>query len=772
MGERRVGILTRSIPSFVVALGLIGALCTTLLGQALRPMKVEDAVGTIRVFEGQVDISPDGAFAAYVVKAPNVTTNKNAYRLYVRGLDRTDRRDNGRLLLESDSPIERLRWVSQGKKLVVLRRGDANEEIMLVESETGKREVVVSSNDPIGSFSVSEEADYFAYSGTLRKADQSHSIDYSARGFPVTFGKGIEPPGRSEESGSPTIIILKRKENGQSITETLYPDNSGLCRGIPTLRSVSELSVSPNGRYVAFNYTSDEVPAAWQSNVLVRWLGSTGNEVTLLGMCDLKTSEFRLLFSAPLATAVAWSQDSEALSLNSISPIGSSWEQDDAGSGFTEGTQYEDFVHLFVVKLKTKAISQALKQLALYFTNPTLFWKKGDGQMLVRKDSQTYQWLSPGSVKWSEGIESRQSVGEVELAPSVVNSGRPNAASDGNKVVGVLQQLMRPPDLFIHDLKANQTTIVTDLNPELRHIALGSTERIEWHDRFGTLCKGILIKPVDFDLAKHYPAVIMTKGWPNNWFFADTQFQTTFPPQPLASAGFLVLLAQEPRPEDNLKGFPGEMGEAYKFIAMVESAIRTIVERYSGDENNVGTIGFSRTSWLTDFMLTHSDLRFSAASSSDSGIYNYGSYWRDNSDQLMADYERQLGGAPYGPTFDNWLKFSPAFNAQKVRTPLLMESTHSPVGTIRNMEFFVALRKQGKPVELYYYPHGEHILDTPFERVASLQRNRDWFRFWMQGYEGKAPEYDPDQYVRWRTLRKLWKQSLEQSQQTTSPSAH
>jgi hypothetical protein len=29
----------------------------------------------------------------------------------------------------------------------------------------------------------------------------------------------------------------------------------------------------------------------------------------------------------------------------------------------------------------------------------------------------------------------------------------------------------------------------------------------------------------------------------------------------------------------------------------------------------------------------------------------------------------------------------------------------------------------------------------------------DWFRFWMQGYEGKPPAYDPDQYVRWRKLK-------------------
>jgi hypothetical protein len=68
-------------------------------------------------------------------------------------------------------------------------------------------------------------------------------------------------------------------------------------------------------------------------------------------------------------------------------------------------------------------------------------------------------------------------------------------------------------------------------------------------------------------------------------------------------------------------------------------------------------------------------------------------------------------------------------------------------------EFHTALVSLGKPVDLFFYPYGSHPLDTPFERVASLQRNVDWFRFWMQGYEGMTPSYDQDQYTRWKNLK-------------------
>jgi dipeptidyl aminopeptidase/acylaminoacyl peptidase len=119
----------------------------------------------------------------------------------------------------------------------------------------------------------------------------------------------------------------------------------------------------------------------------------------------------------------------------------------------------------------------------------------------------------------------------------------------------------------------------------------------------------------------------------------------------------------------------------------------------------------------------------------------------------MNDYEGELGGPPYGDTLANTLRFTPAFNAQRVRCPLLMEYTRFPGDLTGNMEFFVALNRLGKPVEMFSYPTGEHDLDTPSQRVASLQRNVDWFRFWMQGVETSPPANDPEQFVRWKKLR-------------------
>jgi dipeptidyl aminopeptidase/acylaminoacyl peptidase len=150
-------------------------------------------------------------------------------------------------------------------------------------------------------------------------------------------------------------------------------------------------------------------------------------------------------------------------------------------------------------------------------------------------------------------------------------------------------------------------------------------------------------------------------------------------------------------------------------------------------------------------MLTQSDFPFVAASSADSGIYNYGFDWLHNLESVAISDQSMYGGSPDGPTLERWLKFSPAFNAQNVKCPLLME--YIGPNTRSALEFFSALVRRKKAVELFFYPRGEHVLHTPFERIASLQRNVDWFRFWMQEYEHPAPRYDPEQFARWHVLR-------------------
>jgi dipeptidyl aminopeptidase/acylaminoacyl peptidase len=235
----------------------------------------------------------------------------------------------------------------------------------------------------------------------------------------------------------------------------------------------------------------------------------------------------------------------------------------------------------------------------------------------------------------------------------------------------------------------------------------------------------------------------------------------------LADAGIMYLMRSWPGIgtwENDFfpEGYPGGIAEAAFRMDVVESAVRYLDSRSMIDPAKVGLIGFSRGGWYTEYALAHSRIRFRAATATDNVQYSMGEYWYLHDQGILHGYEAMYGGPPYGKTFENWSKYSISFNLDKVNTPLLMEvmgeglqddNPHRPPYNMAvHNEVFAGLTTLKKPVELYYYPNEQHQMAGPLARVDSLQRNIDWYRFWLQGYERASPE-DPDQYKRWELMR-------------------
>jgi hypothetical protein len=68
------------------------------------------------------------------------------------------------------------------------------------------------------------------------------------------------------------------------------------------------------------------------------------------------------------------------------------------------------------------------------------------------------------------------------------------------------------------------------------------------------------------------------------------------------------------------------------------------------------------------------------------------------------------------------------------------------------LEMYAALRHYHVPVDYVIYPGDTHVFFQPDHRYYSMQRNVDWFRFWLQGYEDPTPE-KREQYRRWEGFR-------------------
>jgi dipeptidyl aminopeptidase/acylaminoacyl peptidase len=357
---------------------------------------------------------------------------------------------------------------------------------------------------------------------------------------------------------------------------------------------------------------------------------------------------------------------------------------------------------------------------------------------------------------------------------SVPVTGFTRLVSNGEVVIGDMQSSTVPPELFSFDPNEAKVRVLQKLNPQFSQLALATVKNVSWQTSTGRKVDGTLLLPPDFVQGREYPLVIQTKPYSGNWFVCD-QGPGHFPsfiPQPLASAGIAYLGYYYPDIHDGKgleayypKGFPGGVAEAAFETDVYDSAVETLAHEGFIDPHRVGIIGFSRSGWYTMFALMNGKTRYKAATAVDNVNYSFSEFALEPLIGLSSQTTSSIyGGPPSGPTLKNWLDYSISFNLEKIHTPLLMEEMGygtsfdkrfaPPIFVAMPFEVFGGLSQLHKPVEFYYYPNEEHQPDHPQARLANMQRNLDWYRFWLQGYERPNPE-DPNQYKRWEELRTL-----------------
>ncbi len=318
-----------------------------------------------------------------------------------------------------------------------------------------------------------------------------------------------------------------------------------------------------------------------------------------------------------------------------------------------------------------------------------------------------------------------------------------------------IQSRNEPSNIVLANIAAGTVRTLVDLNPEFANgnIEHSSLTRLDGVNRYGDRWWADLVKPLNYEPGKKYPLIVTTY---RTRVFPRGASGDENPVDVYAAHGFAVLSFDYGVREFDNK--PGDFQRNLSWYESVDASIQMAIQKASEtgiiDTTRVGLTGYSRGTEIVAYEITHANLfRAVSGAAGDNSPYFYYMTSRGVQDNFSKD---GVGGWPEGKSKANWQQVAPELNANRIDIPVLNNDPDSEF--LADLALYTSLRDLGKPMELYIYPNELHVINQPRHRYQIYERNLDWFRFWLQGYEDPDPA-KAEQYARWRELRKLQEHS-------------
>jgi dipeptidyl aminopeptidase/acylaminoacyl peptidase len=329
-------------------------------------------------------------------------------------------------------------------------------------------------------------------------------------------------------------------------------------------------------------------------------------------------------------------------------------------------------------------------------------------------------------------------------------------AFTGSSLICGVETSTQPRYIGTVSLRDGTIRSLADLNADLADCQFGQVDTLTWKDQTGAAGFGHLVKPIDYVPGRRYPLVIVqyrSRG------FLRGGVGDEYPVHVLAAKGFAVLSFD--RPEDweamanarTTEEFQKQRNADSRDRRRVLSVLLAGIEQLEGsglvDAKRVGITGLSDGAETAAFAVIHASDRFAAAAVS--SIWREPVLFHTAGPEFQAILERTgFSTFPGGPTDDAWRRVSVALNAEKVKTPILVQVADSEL--LPAAQAVSALTALHKPVEMYVFPEEGHNKVQPRHRLNVYKRNVQWLQFWLQNRIDPDP-VDPTQYQRWEAWR-------------------
>jgi dipeptidyl aminopeptidase/acylaminoacyl peptidase len=286
--------------------------------------------------------------------------------------------------------------------------------------------------------------------------------------------------------------------------------------------------------------------------------------------------------------------------------------------------------------------------------------------------------------------------------------------------------------LELYEYKNGEEKQLTDFNEWVqKERKLSKPERVEVETRAGHVIDGWIMRPIDYEEGKKYPAILDIHGGPKT-VYGEIYFHEM---QYWATEGYFVFFCN-PKGSDGRGNEFADIRGKYGTIDYEDIMKFTdyVLENYKDiDPSRVGVTGGSYGGFMTNWIIGHTD-RFKAAVSQRS-ISNWTTEFgtTDIGYYFVPD---QIGGTPWD-NFEKYWEHSPLKYADRVKTPTLFLHSDEDYRCwmAEALQMFSALKYFGVESKLVLF-HGEnHELSRsgkPKHRIRRLREITEWFNKYLK----------------------------------------
>jgi prolyl oligopeptidase len=280
---------------------------------------------------------------------------------------------------------------------------------------------------------------------------------------------------------------------------------------------------------------------------------------------------------------------------------------------------------------------------------------------------------------------------------SVYRPWSPSFSISGNMAVVSFESSVQPDELFIIDMESKKERVITSINRQLEGCKTYDSEKITWKSSDGLEIFGIFRSA-----GKNAPLMVMVHGGPTGASVDSfIGMQSLF-----LSHGYSVFLPN----------YRGSVGKGRKYAEMnlgdmggmdlqdILTGTEYLIRKKGIDRGKIFITGGSYGGFMSAWAITQTDMFKGAVS-----LFGISDWISFHGVSNLPTWDRiHYNEDPY--KFNKFLKFSPIWYADRVRTPVLLahgiEDPYVPVG--QYYQFYRALKDKGKDVRFLLFPREGH----------------------------------------------------------------